>query len=194
MVDLRYHEHMKFCTFVDCRNRLVARGLCSAHYRQLRNGEVLRPIRYVRQPVADRFWPKVDRRGPDECWPWLAARDNHGYGQMTVDYKRKKAHRLAYELLMGPIPEGLSLDHLCRHPWCVNPAHLQPVCHAENVRRGAAGIKVLLRAQLQTHCKNGHEFTDENTYLPPSGRRVCRACQNQWQKDYQARRAQSPST
>ena len=182
---------MKYCTFEDCRNRMVARGLCSAHYRQLREGEELRPVRYIGQPVADRFWPKVDRRGPEECWRWLAASDSHGYGQMTVNYKRKKAHRLAYELLAGPIPKGMHLDHLCRHPWCVNPAHLEPVTPAENVRRGAAGLKVLLRSALQTHCKHGHEFTAENTRLDKRGVRICRACQKRWQKEaYQRRKRQ----
>lgn len=89
--------------------------------------------------------------------------------------------------MVGPIPEGLSLDHLCRHPWCVNPAHLDPVEHAENVRRGASGIKAMARAALQTHCKHGHEFTPENTRISAQGSRVCRACQNQWQKEYYAR-------
>lgn len=179
------------CSFDGCENKRLARGLCSAHYAQMRAGKELRPVRYVRRPVADRFWPKVDERGPGECWPWTAATDGHGYGQITIDYKRKKAHRVAYELTVGPIPDGMSLDHLCRHPECVNPAHLEPVHHAENVRRGASGIKAMARAALQTHCKHGHEFTPENTRIASVDgyeRRVCRACQRQWQKEFQRRK------
>lgn len=136
--------------------------------------------------MAERFWPKVDKT--EDCWLWTGATDTHGYGQITIDYKRKKAHRVAYELVVGPIPEGASLDHLCRNPPCVRPDHLEPVTHAENVRRGAAGIKALLRASLQTHCKYGHEFTPENTRLDARGCRVCRACHRQWSKDYAARK------
>lgn len=145
--------------------------------------------RNARRPVEDRFWEKVDRSG--ECWLWTAAKDGHGYGQMTVDYRRVKAHRLAYELVIGPIPSGLPLDHLCRRPDCVNPAHLEPVAHAENVRRGAAGLKAALRAIQQTHCKHGHEFTPENTRLDKRGCRVCRVCQRRWQLEARARRRAS---
>lgn len=177
------------CSFDGCENVARTTGLCSAHYAQKRAGQELRPVRYVRRPVAERFWPKVDKRGPNECWLWTAYTDGYGYGQITVDYKRKKAHRIAYELVVGAIPPGMSLDHLCRQPGCVNPAHLEPVTQGENVRRGAAGLKVLLRQALQTHCKRGHEFDEDNTYHAPDGRRVCRACQRQWQADYVRRRS-----
>lgn len=93
----------------------------------------------IRHPLAERFWSKVDRDGgPDCCWPWLAARAN-GYGKFYVDGRMVRAHRFAYELLVGPIPEGLVLDHLCAVTFCVNPAHLEPVTQRENARRGDAG-------------------------------------------------------
>src|ERR1017187_5210266 len=84
--------------------------------------------------LADRFWPKVDRRGPEECWPWLASKQNMGYGQVRAETERTMilAHRVAYELLIGPIPLGLTLDHLCRNRGCVNPTHLEPVTLREN--------------------------------------------------------------
>ena len=88
----------------------------------------------------DRFWDKVDTSG--DCWPWLAAENNWGYGLFNVgsrtDGTRRKAyaHRWSYEHLVGPIPEGLQLDHLCRTPACVRPEHLEPVTPSENVRRG----------------------------------------------------------
>lgn len=88
-------------------------------------------------PVSfeERFWSKVVRDDDGlKCWPWLAS-TVHGYGQINRDGRPRMAHRVAYELLVGPIPEGLDLDHLCRTHCCVNPAHLEPVTRGENVRR-----------------------------------------------------------
>lgn len=123
--------------------------------------------------VVERFWAKVDRRSDAECWEWQAARFL-GYGAFGVPVPRRtvRAHRFAYELLVGPIPEGLDLDHLCRNRACVNPAHLEPVTRGENVRRGLVGA---LRPP-KTHCIHGHEFTPENTY-ENGGKRFCRSCE-----------------
>lgn len=127
--------------------------------------------------IPDRFWSKVDRSGgPDNCWPWLPAKDPGSYG--TFDQTR--AHRVAYELLVGSIPEGLCLDHLCRHPVCVNPAHLEPVTHRENVLRGNAPMAV---NAAKTHCPQGHEYDEENTYVGEGGsHRYCRACRREEQR------------
>jgi hypothetical protein len=89
---------------------------------------------------AERFWAKVDRAGPEGCWLWLGQRNAWGYGHfrrtpMPGTYVTVKAHRFAYTLLVGPIPPGLTLDHLCGRPACVRPAHLEPVTNAENLRR-----------------------------------------------------------
>lgn len=121
------------------------------------------------------------------CWVWTGCRNNgRGYGQFRVggrlDGKTKLVHRLVYDLLVGPIPEGLQLDHLCRNRACCNPAHLEPVTQEENRRRG-------LRGGLNTHCLNGHEYTPENTYhykgKPGRGReRVCRTCTRERNKSY----------
>lgn len=82
-----------------------------------------------------RFWPKVDRSGgPDACWPWLGRRDKLGYGGIHLG-GYGKAHRIAYRSVHGEIPPGLEIDHLCRNPSCVNPAHLEAVTHRENLRR-----------------------------------------------------------
>lgn len=91
----------------------------------------------TRRSAEERFWEKVDTSaGPLGCWPWTASGSRDGYGQFSADGRGVRAHRFAYELLVGPIPEGLQLDHLCRNPGCVNPAHLEPVTGWENTMRG----------------------------------------------------------
>ncbi|KKN75628.1 hypothetical protein LCGC14_0378660 [marine sediment metagenome] len=128
-------------------------------------------------PPEERFWAKVDKNGPlwngTPCWLWLAAKYSLGYGRFKVNARLEavRAHRWAYEQLVGPIPEGLEIDHLCRNPPCVKPAHLEAVTHSTNVKRG-------LRGQLQTHCNRGHEFNSLNTYISPAGGRQCRPCVN----------------
>lgn len=88
------------------------------------------------QTLAERFWPKVDRRGPDECWPWLAFRKANGYGSINEaghDGHPLQAHRVAWELTHGPIAEGLFVCHRCDNPPCCNPAHLFLGTHEDNV-------------------------------------------------------------
>lgn len=83
----------------------------------------------------ERFWSKVVRDDDGlYCWPWIAS-TAHGYGQINRDGRPRMAHRVAYELLVGPIPEGLDLDHLCSTPRCCNPSHLEPVTRGVNVSR-----------------------------------------------------------
>lgn len=132
-----------------------------------------------RRTLEERLWPKVDRRGDDECWPWLASENGHGYGQFTVyidgKMRARAAHRVVYQLLVGPIPEGLDLDHLCRSRICVNPAHLEPVTRRENLLRGIT----LPAAEVErTHCPRGHAYDEVNTYLH-GGQRHCRACRRE---------------
>lgn len=118
--------------------------------------------------AAPRFWSKV-QLGP--CWIWQGAKDGNGYGQFSFHDKLVPAHRWSYESIVGPIPDGLFLDHLCRVPLCVNPAHLEPVTNRENVIRGFAA-----RGKPK-FCRKGHEMTEENTYARPDGtRRTCRIC------------------
>lgn len=124
-----------------------------------------------------RFWPKVEKTGT--CWLWTSALGGGGYPLLTVKrngkWTTRAAHRLAYEELVGPISEGMTIDHLCRVRRCVNPAHLEEVTRGENVLRGDT---LSARNLAKTHCKNGHEFTDENTIRRPSrpSHRECRTC------------------
>jgi hypothetical protein len=122
--------------------------------------------------VSERFWSKVERGADDECWLWIGTK-NRGYGQYWNGQRTVKAHRWAYEEFVGPIPAGLTIDHLCRNPSCVNPAHLEPCTAVENAMRGDSPPAANARKQ---HCKYGHELTPENTYYPPRGGRECRTC------------------
>lgn len=132
----------------------------------------------------DRFWPKVQKN--EGCWEWLASHDTRGYGLFWLNGKWIGAHRYAYELIVGPIPEGLELDHLCRNKGCCNPAHTEPVTHRENSTR-AVPFKRVVRGPRVTHCRNGHEYTPENTKLF-RGSRSCRTCAQESNRRYRARR------
>lgn len=112
----------------------------------------------------------------DGCWEWQAAHHVKGYGQIRIDGRIVPAHRVLYGLMVGPIPEGLQLDHLCRNPRCVRPSHLEPVTNAENGRRGVASAVNAARQRAKTHCPAGHEYAGENLAVRPNGDRWCRAC------------------
>lgn len=126
--------------------------------------------------AEERFFAKVDQTvGDDGCWEWLGAKITEGYGSFHLNGRQHGAHRVAYELLVGEIPAGLQLDHLCRNHGCVNPAHLEPVTPRENTLRGEGPAAALARA---TRCVNGHEFTEANT-ITKDRRRGCRECARQ---------------
>jgi len=120
---------------------------------------------------------------PSGCWLWTGPVDSRGYGRHGAPL----AHRLVYEILIGPIPNDMELDHLCRIPRCVNPSHLEPVTHAENVRRGEVGAINRARQKALTVCKRGHEFTPENTRIDRRGDRSCRECSRALHRSYYQR-------
>jgi hypothetical protein len=135
--------------------------------------------------AEERFWARVVVA--DGCWLWTGYRLHNGYGSLMANGKKNTlAHRFAYELLVGPIPDGLTLDHLCRVRNCVNPAHLEPCTMAENALRGVGPTAVNAR---KTHCKRGHEFTPQNTYARPDGGRECKACRGMHKRNQIARKA-----
>lgn len=136
--------------------------------------------------TIDAFWVKVEKT--EGCWLWMAGRQPNGYGRLRLDGKAVYAHRFAYELLIGPIPKGLQIDHLCRVRHCVNPTHLEPVTHRENTLRGEAITAIHAR---KTHCPQGHPYDAGNTYrepLRPWGR-ACRECKRIRVREYRAKQA-----
>ncbi|MEU2393982.1 HNH endonuclease signature motif containing protein [Streptomyces sp. NPDC007369] len=121
---------------------------------------------------TDRFLAKVtDAEGG--CWEWTGHIMNSGYGRFWLDGEQQYAHRVAYEVLRGPIPAGLVIDHLCRNRRCANPDHLEPVTNRTNILRGEG---FAARRARQTHCLRGHLFDNGNTYVARNGTRKCRRC------------------
>ncbi len=124
---------------------------------------------------------RVLRRTSDDdgCWVFAGSKNWDGYGMVKNPQGSQMAHRVVYEALVGPIPEGYQLDHLCRNPACVNPEHLEPVTQQENIRRGLGNW----RQRAKTHCPQGHPYDEANTLLNhhSSGqgrKRACRTCVN----------------
>lgn len=106
------------------------------------------------------------------CWLWTGAVDSKGYGLITEARSIRYAHKAMFEDQFGAVSDGLELDHVCRVHACVNPAHLEPVTHAENCRRGNAGQ----HNKIKTHCPSGHEYSTSNTITYSDGKRRCREC------------------
>jgi hypothetical protein len=179
------------CSIEGCDKPHFGCGWCQMHYQRWSNhGDPLKVSKHIGDPVANAEM-KISRNGAGGCWPWTGARNSSGYGVIRIDDKTQQAHRVTYERFVGPIPDGMELDHLCRVRHCVNPAHLEPVTRHENWRRGEAPSAVNAR---KTHCDSGHEFTPENTYVKPRGGRECRTCMSERRRRaYRARKREKVS-
>jgi len=126
-----------------------------------------------RTDTLTRFWEKVDLAAAGGCWEWTGGISDNGYGRFRAGGNKGYAHRFAWELLRGPIPGGLTIDHLCRNRRCVNPDHLEPVDCRTNLLRGVGPSAV---NATKTRCVNGHPFDQRNTYVWKDGSRYCREC------------------
>jgi len=118
-------------------------------------------------PAEMRFWIKVDKRGEQDCWPWLASKTKFGHGQFYSCGAVRGAHIFAYELQYGKVPEGQEIHHICKNPSCVNPLHLTPLTKSKHTSLQFLDI---------THCKRSHAFTPDNTGHYKNGGRYCKLC------------------
>jgi len=175
-----------YCTVPDCDEPHFARSLCSKHYGRWQRGKKLPiPVRDAYHlTVAERFWSKVNKDGPiwrgSPCWLWTASSGGKGgYGQFQLGGGKSKmvrAHRWSYEAVVGFIPEGLELDHLCRVRLCVNPSHLEPVTHRENDLRAH---------HLRQTCYKGHPLDGfRKAGTGRAGSRYCKTCRQASNRRY----------
>lgn len=192
------------CSVADCGRAVQCKSLCDPHYRRLlKYGDPLAdvPIRQrINGSPAERFWARVDKNGPvpshlpelGSCWVWTGrARSANGYPQIRHGDRMQPVHRFAHELLIGPIPDGLQVDHACHnqsgcpggpecpHRRCVNPDHLDAVTNDENqARRAGMHYAEMCRAGL-------HEMSDSNVRVTLTGMRVCRTCTPDQRPDFE---------
>lgn len=128
---------------------------------------------FIPKPLIERFLNAYIPVTESGCWLWTGSCNNYGYGKILNRNKSLAAHRLAYELFIGPIPKGLVIDHLCRVPCCVNPDHLEPVTNRENILRGIGRTAINSK---KSRCVNGHPFDEPNTTMRRHGGRECHTC------------------
>ena len=163
------------CSTEGCERPTTVRGMCrtcwTVRWERSRRGVVT---------LEERFWGKVEKT--NSCWYWLAALTRSGYGTFAYQGRPIGAHRLAYQLSVGPIPDGLHLDHLCKQTDCVNPAHLEPVTPRENSGR--------TEFARRTHCPQGPPYDEANTYRSPNRptNRQCRICMRERAKQFDKKR------
>jgi hypothetical protein len=159
----------------------IRRGMVGHYDRSRMRHHASRPPRFI--SVIDRFMSHVEKVTESGCWIWMGATHNYCYGAFILNGRSRAAHRVAYALFKEPIPEGLTIDHLCGVTYCVNPLHLEAVTNAVNAMR-AGGIWLAIAASTQARsskpaCVRGHLFTDRNTYRDAAGVRYCRECRKQ---------------
>lgn len=158
---------MRTCSIEDCGDKHEANGLCRKHYQRMRRTE-RRDTPTILERIMERT--VVTSSG---CFEFQSTQRN-GYGYIRAEGKNRRVHRLAYELLIGPVPDGLQLDHLCRNRACWNVGeHIETVTVRENVLRGRSHVAANAR---KTQCLRGHKFDDANTGIDAEGDRYCREC------------------
>lgn len=178
VVVMRKPRRVTTCTSCECDKPHEARGLCSACYQQAKRAGALEQHARTLHRSIDEWLAEINQADQGACWPWPGSTNEDGYGIAWVAPRMHPAHRAVYQRLVGPIPHGLTLDHLCHdsdvcqlgvecpHRRCVNPAHLAPATHLANTRRSLAG---------RATCNRGHAQTPENIYVR-DGRTWCAEC------------------
>lgn len=165
------------CSVAVCQRAPYARGLCHTHYQYLRTTGRQPTHRILRDiPFEERFWARTT---PSEngCILWTGSTSSEGrYGSCYWEAKVRPAHVVAYLAFVGEYDQSLDLDHLCRTTLCVNPLHLEPVTHRENILRGESLHAANAR---KTHCIHGHPFDEPNTIVKANGHRECRTCRDE---------------
>lgn len=198
-----YNGDMKTtCEFASCENSVKGLRLCENHLKKYRRGTLdttglsLTPRKATSD--EDRWEKYVNKSG--DCWLWTGSKSGPGYGTIRIEGALMPAHRWTYEQIVGPIPDGMDLDHTCHnndetcpggdscwHRACVNPSHLEPKTRASNLSagNGPGGAKWTPK----TECVNGHDLSDPSNLAKPDkhGRRVCRPCDNIRGQEYRAR-------
>lgn len=163
------------CNVEGCNKPVYYRQpYCKAHYEKWRMYGDPMVTKYIRNNDEARFFSYVDKNGPNGCWIWTGAINGAGYGSFYYKGRQVKAARWIYEQMVGPIPDGLVLDHyVCNNPRCVNPNHLRPCTQKKNVLRG---FSPPAKNAKKTHCPQGHPYSEENTRLDKYGGRHCKIC------------------
>ena len=161
-------QQTNICTHTDKR-----RGVSKGQPRRFIHGHTRR------RDAIERFWEKVCIT--ETCWLWIGAKNRRGYGAFHLGTNlNKEAHRFAYETLIGDVPIGKELDHLCRNPSCIKTEHLEPVVHFTNVQRGDSPPSHNIK---KSHCPRGHPYDLTNTFWTRRGGRMCKECNRQHSRD-----------